>query len=159
MEEISGERRGFREKRRKYRVLCEEKRLEVMRWEKKIISVKMEVQEWTVVNRDRRRRRKVKESIEMEEWEEYFEKLLGGVKGKVRVGGDRRVWDRVEEDLTVNEIKRKVQRLREGNAADSDGIVNKMWKFGATKVSEWIWNLCSRVVVPMVKKRREGGES
>lgn len=41
---------------------------------------------WEIVNRDRRRARRVNEGIKREEWEEYFMRLLGGVEIKMVEG-------------------------------------------------------------------------
>lgn len=38
---------------------------------------------WEIVNRERRRRKKVNKNIDMEEWKEHFMRLLGGVEDRV----------------------------------------------------------------------------
>jgi len=54
------------------------KKKEDKRWEKKAMGAKKEKEVWEIINRERNRRKKVKEKISMEEWEEYFRRLLGG---------------------------------------------------------------------------------
>lgn len=41
---------------------------------------------WEIVNRERRKTRRINEGIKREKWEEYFRKLLGGVEEKVVKG-------------------------------------------------------------------------
>lgn len=41
---------------------------------------------WEIVNKERRRRKKKYENIDMEEWKEHFMRLLGKVEGKVGKG-------------------------------------------------------------------------
>lgn len=45
---------------------------------------------WEIVNRERRKRKKINEYIEMEDWKEHFMRLLGGVENRVVKGGEMR---------------------------------------------------------------------
>ena len=56
------------------------------RWEKRALRAKRENEVWEIINRERRKRRRINEGINMREWEEYFKSLLGGVKNKVSRG-------------------------------------------------------------------------
>jgi len=38
---------------------------------------------WELVNRERKRRKRINEEIRMEEWKEYFMRLVGSVEKKV----------------------------------------------------------------------------
>lgn len=42
------------------------------------MEVKREGEVWEIVNRERKRRRRINEGIEMEEWREHFMRLMGG---------------------------------------------------------------------------------
>lgn len=53
--------------------MCEEKKRK-QRWEKEMKEAKTNEQVWKIVNRERKR---IKEGIEMREWEKYFTGLLG----------------------------------------------------------------------------------
>jgi len=48
--------------------------------------VKREGEVWEIINRERGRRGRINEGIDMEEWKEYFMGLLGGVEGRVVLG-------------------------------------------------------------------------
>lgn len=73
----------YKEIKREYKVLCENKKKEELeRWEKEVSEAKIEEQVWKVVNRERKRRRRLNERIKMEKGDEYFRGLLGGVEWK-----------------------------------------------------------------------------
>jgi len=85
----SGE--GYRRMKGEYKQLCEEKRkAENEKWEREAMEVRRESEVWDLVNRERKKGRRVNEEIGMEEWEDYFRRLLGGVEERVVRGGERR---------------------------------------------------------------------
>lgn len=61
------------------------------------------------MNRERKKRNKINEGIEMKDWEEHFKKLLGGVEGKV-VRGEKRRGERGEGRTISKEEIRKVEK-------------------------------------------------
>ena len=136
------------------------------KWEKEVEEVRTEGQVWKIVNRDRRRGKRVEEGIKMEEWEEYFRGILGGVEWRVRRGGERRRGEDEEGELSKEEVKRVVRKLKDGKAGGGDGVANEVWKYGGVEVEDWLWEVCNRVwkgegwveewregvVVPVVKK-------
>lgn len=75
-EEGGGEK--YRIERLKYKGCEGKKREEVERWEREIKEVRTEAQAWKIVNRERKRRKRINEGIEVEEWDGYFKGLLGG---------------------------------------------------------------------------------
>lgn len=77
----------YKEKKQKYKMLCEEKkREETERWEKEAEQVRREGEVWEIVNRGRKKRKGINEEIEEEEWKEHFMRLLGGVENRVVEG-------------------------------------------------------------------------
>jgi len=54
------------------------------------MMVKRESEVWEIINRERGRRGRINESIGMEEWKDYFIGILGGVEGRVIIGGEKR---------------------------------------------------------------------
>ena len=157
----------YRERKRGYGRLCEEKRKkEVERWERELEGVRTEAQVWKVVNRERGGRSRVNERIKIEEWNEYFRGLLGGVEWRVKWGGGRREGRDEEREIGRDEIGRVVRGLKDGKAGGSDGIQNEVWKYGGEEVEKWLWVVCNRVwrgegwpegwkegiVVPVLKK-------
>lgn len=135
----------YREKKRKYRELCERKKKEGNdRWEREAEQMRRERDVWKIVNRDRRRRKRVIEAIELEDWKEHFMRLLGGVENKVIGGGGSRTKGD-EEGISRQEIKEAVRSIKDGKAAGLDEIPGEVWKYGGKEIEEWVWNMCNRV--------------
>ncbi|XP_011881271.1 PREDICTED: uncharacterized protein LOC105569421 [Vollenhovia emeryi] len=79
-----GERQEYRRKRKEYKELCERKKEEEnKKLEKEAEEAHTEEMVWRVVNKERKKRKKINTEIEMKQWEEYFKALLGGVENKV----------------------------------------------------------------------------
>ncbi|XP_077280504.1 uncharacterized protein LOC143907534 [Temnothorax americanus] len=141
-----GEGDSYREEKQRYKKLCErKKKREVEKWEEEVKEVRTEGQVWKVVNRERKKRRRVNEGISMQEWDGYFKELLGGVNGRVVMGTRRRERREEEEEIRREEVWEVVKKLRERKALGSDGIPNEVWKFGREVVKEWLWEVCNRV--------------
>ncbi|KAL6417803.1 hypothetical protein ACFW04_012524 [Cataglyphis niger] len=151
--EKGGDGKCYREAKGKYKKLIEgKKKEEKERWEREVREIKTEGQVWELVNRGRRKRRKVNEDISMEEWDGYFRNLLGGVESKVVIGK--------REDFRSDEEK-SIDRT-----VGADGIPAEVWKYGGENMEEWIWKICNRVwkgegwieewnegvIVPILKK-------
>lgn len=104
--------------------------------------------------------------IGMEEWEEHFKGLLGGVEGRVLMGEERLGRTMEERDIEKEEIWNVMRKVKDKKAMGRDGIPNEVWKYGGEEVREWGWKLCNRVwrgegrpeewkegvIVPVVKK-------
>jgi len=59
----------------------------------------------------------------------YFKKALGEVEGRV-IRGMRGVrMDDEEEEITREEIRRAVRKIKEGKAAGEDEIPGEVWKY------------------------------
>lgn len=58
--------------------MCErKKKKENERWATQLTMARKENEVWVLVNRERKRRRKVNEAIGKEEWKEHYIRLLG----------------------------------------------------------------------------------
>lgn len=69
----------------------------------------------------------------MEEWVEYFKKLLRGMERKVMLNNSRHVAED-EKDIRREEAIRAVKKLRDGKVAGGDGVPAELWKYGGTEV-------------------------
>lgn len=58
------------------------KKEENERWERMAKEARREGDVWPIVNKKRKRERRVNEGIGMEEWKEHFARLLGGIENK-----------------------------------------------------------------------------
>lgn len=45
---------------------------------------------WEIINKERKKKKGINEEIELEEWKEYFMKVMGGVEERVRMGEEKR---------------------------------------------------------------------
>ncbi|XP_078050783.1 macrophage colony-stimulating factor 1 receptor-like [Augochlora pura] len=128
----------FREMRKRYRELCKEKKKkERERWEGELKGVRSERDVWKIVNKERRRRKRVREGIEMREWERHFRGVLGGVEWGVR-GEVKERGEEEEEEISREEIEGVIRKLKEEKAEGGDGIVNEVWKYGGIEIREWL---------------------
>ena len=77
---------SYTEKGGEYRKLCEAKKAkERERLTREIAAAAAESKVWEITNRGRTGRKRVNESIEKEEWQEYFIGWLGEVGEVIRV--------------------------------------------------------------------------
>ncbi|XP_076298035.1 uncharacterized protein LOC143217535 [Lasioglossum baleicum] len=81
----------------------------------------------------------------MEEWEEHFRKVLGGVGWRVRRGEITGRRKDAERDIEIEEIRRVIKGLKDGKAAGGDGIPNEVWKYGGCEIEEWLMGVCNKV--------------
>jgi len=98
-----------------------------------------------LINRERKKWSGINKDIKMEEWEDYFKKILGGVEWRVVWGekGERRTEE--EEGIRREEIEKIVRGLKVGKAMGIDGVPNEVWKYGGEETVDWIWDICDRV--------------
>ncbi|XP_043271213.1 golgin subfamily A member 6-like protein 1 [Venturia canescens] len=159
----------YRQEKRKFRRMCEEKKKkERERWEREIEGIRTEGQVWEVVNRGRKKRKGVNKKIRREEWDRYFREGLGGVTERiVRWVERRREGEEGEEgEITTEEVKKAIRKLKDKKAVGEDGIPNEVWKYGGERVVNSLKRMCEKVwksegwpegwkegiVVPVVKK-------
>ena len=129
----------FRRARNKLGALWKEKkRREKKRWEKEIEGVRTEGEVWKIVNRERKRRKRVNEEIAIVVWDNYFRGVLGGVNWRVRGEEGRGGEEDEEEESSREEVWAVIKRLKEGKATGGDGIPNEVWKYGGEVVRERI---------------------
>ena len=100
-----------------------------------IVEVNTENKVWEIVNRGRKGRRKVNQGIEKEQWREYFMGLLGGrgVEARVRMGAGEGEREREEDEISKEEVRRVIRRIKEGKARGGDEIPSEAWKWGGKK--------------------------
>ncbi|XP_046605019.1 uncharacterized protein LOC124297751 [Neodiprion virginianus] len=113
-----GEGNAYKKERREYNRLCEErKKKENEGFIKEAAEARTESKVWKIVDRERKKWKRVNEEIGDQEWREYFMGLLGGVESKVTEGGEtvNRKGDG-EGELQREEIKKVIGKLRDGKA-------------------------------------------
>lgn len=126
-----GSEEEYKRGRWEYEEMCVRKRKEENeRWKRMAMGVKRENEVWEIVNRERRRGKRINEEIEMEEWREYFMRLMGGVEGRIVRGGRERVGEDGKGEISREEIREAVSILKDGKASGMDGVPSEVWKYG-----------------------------
>jgi len=83
-----GEGKGYRVEKRYIGDCVQDEENE--RWERKAMEVKKKSEVWKLINRERKKRKRVNGNIEMEKWKEFFMGLLGRVNNRVVMGRGRK---------------------------------------------------------------------
>jgi len=65
--------------------------------EREVRELRKESEVWDLINKERKKGRRINKEISMEELEDYFRRLLGGVEERVVRGGERRLRGSEEE--------------------------------------------------------------
>lgn len=129
---VTREERLMQEKK-ELKALCERKQRENReKEEKELRNLRKESEIWKYINK-RRNRRKINENIKKEEWRRYFMELLEGKDpegAKTEPNRGRDLLQGEGEQITEEEIKEAVKRLKSGKAARLDAIPMEAWKYG-----------------------------
>jgi hypothetical protein len=133
------DRSRFLEAKRRYRERCREKKKQKReREEKEIKEIRTEREVWKYINRERKKKEPVSEKITIQEWEEYFMKLLEGRKEEGKVGTQRKEKQTVmeETEITAEEVGKHIRYLKKRKAPGWDGVQNEAWMYGTERMVE-----------------------
>ncbi|KAH0816889.1 hypothetical protein GEV33_005903 [Tenebrio molitor] len=142
------DRSRFLEAKRRYRERCREKKKQKReREEKEIKEIRTEREVWKYINRERKKKEPVSEKITIQEWEEYFMKLLEGRKEEGKVGTQRKEKQTVmeETEITAEEVERHIRHLKKRKAPGWDGVQNEAWMYGTERMVERMVELMNGV--------------
>ncbi|KMQ83697.1 axoneme-associated protein [Lasius niger] len=140
-----GRKRGWWDDECKEEKNKRKRREENEKWEKELSEMKTEGQVWDVVRRERRRKKRVNEDIQMEELDMYFRNLLGGMDEKVARGMGRGIRGDEEGEISRNEIRAVIRRQKDNKAVGMDEIPAEVWKYGGEKMEDWVWRTCNKI--------------
>jgi len=130
-------------------------------------NAKKEGKIWELVNREWKSRKRINETIEMEEWKEYFMGLMRRIeKRAIRRMKKKEREKKDEKKMKLEEVKDAIWRLKDGKALGIDGILNEIWRYRGEEMTKWAWEVCRRVwrgkdwldqwreggIVPILKK-------
>jgi hypothetical protein len=88
----------------------------------------------------------VGEEITMQEWEEYFMKLLEGRKEERRSGSQMKKQTAPEEtEITEEEVERQIRKLKKTKAPERDEVQNEAWMYGTERMVERMAELINGV--------------
>lgn len=167
---IGGNKDMYKEMKKGYKEICEKKKREEReRWVREAGKARAEGKVWDLIRKERKRKKKVNEEIEMEGWKKYFMIILGGVEEKVVREGRERRDEQEEMELEWEEVKRVIDGLKDGKAIGNDGIPNEVWKYRGEDIKRWTWEICRKVwrkkgwpedwkdiIIPIIKERGGG---
>ena len=84
-------------------------------------------------------------------WREYFEDLLNVDNGRVAELMDARIRvdgnERMEMEVTVEDVRKAVKKLKKGKAPGVDGITSEMLCSGGSCVLEWLARVCKTCLI------------
>lgn len=96
--------------------MCEKKKEENEKWIQEAKRAKTGQQVWEMINRERRRRRRIEGELSKEVWEKYCKKLLGGVDKRSVKEIKRKGRGSKKDELNKEEVWAVVKRLKNGKA-------------------------------------------
>lgn len=80
----------------------------------------------------------INEETEMRDWEEYFRNLLDGVERRMFMREKRKEGEEEgEEDISREEVRSVIEKLKKWKAMGIDGVSNEVWKYFSWYVS-WV---------------------
>lgn len=125
-------------KRKEYREWYEEEREKYEKEEEeKLKLIGTEEEAWKYINKFRKKRERVNESIELENWGSHFMDLLRGTKERKTMVEDREnegkkdgEEEKKEEEgeITKEELVGQIMKLKKGKAPGENEIVNEAWR-------------------------------
>jgi hypothetical protein len=127
------------EAKRRYRERCKEKKKQRgQREEKEIKEIRTERELWKYINRERKEKESVNEEITIQEWEEYFMKLLEGRKEEGEAGTQMKEKQTAPEEteITAEEVERQIRKLKKRKTPGREGVQNKAWMYGTERMVE-----------------------
>ena len=138
------DKKNYIEERKNLRVLCKDKEKKRRKEEEaELRNIKSENEAWTFINRFRKRKVKVENSIEKEEWRRHFRELLEGEDQKIE--GEKRQNIEEDQEITQEEIRKAIKKAKKKKAAGADGITNEAWIYGGEVIVEKLGNIFNRV--------------
>ncbi|KAJ3632437.1 hypothetical protein MTP99_009448 [Tenebrio molitor] len=131
------DRSKFLEVKRRYRERCREKKKQKREREKKEIKkMRTEREVWKYINRERKKKESVSEEMKMQEWEEYFMKLLEGRKAEGEAGTQMKEKQTAPEqtEITAEEVEKHIRKLKKRKALGRDWVQNEAWMYGTERM-------------------------
>jgi hypothetical protein len=94
-----------------------------------------------------KKKKSVSEEITMQEWEEYFMKLLEGRKEEGEAGTQMKEKQTAPEEteITAEEVERQIRKLKKRKAPGRVGVQNKAWMYGTERMVDRMVELMNGV--------------
>ena len=133
------------EKKRYKDFLKEKRRKEEINYQEELKSITNEREAWEHINKNRKTKTKICESIKMEEWKNYFQELLHGSPQAPKIKNVQRNCKEEDVKVTHEDVMGQIKKLKKGKSAGSDEIKNECWIYGGEKLSEKLTELIQKV--------------
>jgi len=131
----------YKRKKKEYKEIYERKKKEENEnRRKRQKSEERETEVWKIINKKRKRKKRINEGIRPEEWKEYFMSIIGGVEDKVLRGGKRRrnIRRGKEQEISKGEVRQTIRKLRDRKVMNQDEISGEAWRYEGKEVEEWV---------------------
>ncbi|XP_039304823.1 golgin subfamily A member 6-like protein 22 [Solenopsis invicta] len=146
------DREDYIARRKEYKEWCkEQKKRHEQAEEEEIRKIKSEKEAWKYINKyGKQRKERISDDIRMDEWREYFIGLLGGTQSKIELekGEQEKETDitrKEPEDITKEELKEILRKLKKAKAPEEDGIENEAWIHMSHEIGEEFWKLINKI--------------
>ncbi|XP_025074790.1 uncharacterized protein LOC112552838 [Pogonomyrmex barbatus] len=148
-------REEFVQKRKEYREWCKkEKHKHEREEEERIKTIRTEEEAWRYINKYRKKKEGISESIEIERWIMHFMDLLDGSKDKIitkeeeeEKETEKAEQEREEEEneLTREEIIKQLIELKKGKVPGENDIENEAWRLMPKEIGETFVMLLNKI--------------
>ncbi|XP_011637362.1 trichohyalin-like [Pogonomyrmex barbatus] len=174
-------REEFVQKRKEYRDWCKkEKHKHEREEEERIKAIRTEEEAWRYINKYRKKKEGISESIEIERWTTHFMELLDGSKDKIIMKEEeeekktkkaKQEREKEENELTREEIIKQLIELKKRKAPGENEIENEAWRLMSKEIGETFVMLLNKIwkgegipqewnngLISPIYKRREKNE-
>ncbi len=146
-----GNEKEYRKEIKDYKKLIKEKKAKKQDEEdQKLKDIRTEAEAWKYINQERKIKTGPSKNIKIEEWREYFIRILEGAETneeqKTEVNRQETGTIEEREEIGKEEVIRVIGKMKKGKAAGIDGIQNEHWIYateniveGLTKMLDKIW--------------------
>ena len=100
---------------------------------------------WEEINRGRKNREGIDESVGDKEWKTQFEEQLGGVNERKIVGLQVGGSEQEEREITEEDVDRAIRRLKKRKAPGLDGIPNEAWIYARDILRETVAKVLNKI--------------
>lgn len=84
---------------------------------------------WEIINKKKKKRRKIDKRIEMIEWKKHFMGVIEGTKKRMKEEkGSQGKEEEEEVEISKEELNKAIKRLKDGKATGLDEVPAEVWK-------------------------------
>ncbi|RYA64312.1 hypothetical protein, partial [Enterobacter cloacae complex sp. 2DZ2F20B] len=131
----------YRKEIKDYKKLIKEKKAKKQDEEdQKLKDIRTEAEAWKYINQERKIKTGPSKNIKIEEWREYFIRILEGAETneeqKTEVNRQETGTIEEREEIGKEEVIRVIGKMKKGKAAGIDDIQNEHWIYATENIVE-----------------------